>query len=188
MYPKTKDQGGLVDGKIYWEYEPFPPGGGDPWWKVRLQFAGGRRRCPTETPTGYFEPLADYYPEEYYMDTAIEKPDYYVVLRTNSGRKDLSGRTSGPGALFGGDFRTFIEPRRWNPRDGGHWDGGIWFSNMNVDRKEKYIQDTTWIDEYELYPEGSTAETSRRINRPWWTERQHTQDNVKAQRIGFEVA
>jgi len=184
MYPMTKDQGGLVDGKISWEYEPFPPGGGDPWWKVKLQFSGGRRRCPNDPPTGYFEPAADYFPEGY-IDTAIEKPDYFVVLRTNSGRKDLSGRTSGPGANFGGDFRAFIEPRRWNPRDGGHWDGGIWFSNMNLDRGRKYIQDTTWIDE--PYPEGSTAETNRRINRPWWTERQHTQDNVKAQRIGFEI-
>jgi hypothetical protein len=86
----------------------LPAGGGDPWWKVMLQFAGGRRRCPNETPTGYFEPIADYF-EPGRTDTAIEKPDYFVVLRTNSGRKDLSGRTSGPGAAFGGDFRAFIE-------------------------------------------------------------------------------
>ncbi len=184
MYPASVDQGGSVETNISWEYEPFPPGGGDPWWKVRLRFSGGRRRCPQTSPTGYFHPVADYF-EPGRTDTAIEKPDYFVVLRTNSGRKDVSGRMSGPGALFGGDFRAFIEPRRWNPRDGGHWDGGIWTTNMNLDRSKKYIQDTEWIDE--PYPSGSTSEIERRINRPWWTERSHTPDNVKPQRIGFEV-
>jgi len=184
MYPARKDQGGSVETTISWEYEPFPPGGGDPWWKIRLRFSGGRRRCPDATPTGYFHSIADYY-EPGRVDTAIEKPDYYIVLRTNSGRKDLSGKTSGPGGLFGGDFRAFIEPRRWNPRDGGHWDGGIWSSNMNLDRSKKYVQDTEWIDE--VYPSGSTSEINRRVNRPWWTERSHTQDNTKPQRIGFEI-
>jgi len=184
MYPATYEQGGLVDTKIYWEYEPFPPGGGDPWWKVRLRFSGGRRRCPDDDPTGYFEPVADYY-KPGVPNTAIEKPDYFVVLRTNSGKKDISGRTSGPGATFGGDFRAFIEPRRWNPRDGGHWDGGIWFSNMYLAKTKKYVQDTPWIDD--TYPIGSTSEVNRKINRPWWHEREHIQDNVKPQRIGFEV-
>lgn len=184
MYPAGRDQGGSVEPMIQWEYEPFPPGGGDPWWKVRLRFAGGRRRCPGQTPTGYFHAVPDYY-EPGRVDTAIEKTDYYIVLRTNSGRGDLSGRTSGPGGLFGGDFRAFVEPRRWNPRDGGHWDGGLWFSNMNLDKKKKYVQDTEWIDE--PYPASATSETNRRVNRPWFTERSHTQDNVKPQRVGFEV-
>jgi len=42
-----------------WEYIPFPPGGGDPWWKVRFRMAGGRRRCSTCTPTGYMEAIPD---------------------------------------------------------------------------------------------------------------------------------
>ncbi|MCX8063817.1 MAG: PKD domain-containing protein [Candidatus Hydrogenedentes bacterium] len=186
MYPSFYDQGGQVNYTIPWEYEPFPPGGGDPWWKIRIKFRGGRRRNAGETPTGYLEPVADYYPEGTATTTfGREMPDYFIVLRTNSGRKDLSGRTTGPGAIFGGDFRAFIEPRRWNPRDGGHWDGGIWFSNMNVDRNKKYVQDTEWIDPQ--YPPGSTSDLTRRINRPWWHEREHTQDNVKPQRIGLEI-
>jgi len=184
MIPDKYDQSGQVNYTISWEYEPFPPGGGDPWWKIRFKLRGGRRRNTGDTPTGYLEPVPDYYPSGT-PTTANEMPDYFIVLRTNSGRKDLSGRTTGPGAIFGGDFRAFIEPRRWNPRDGGHWDGGIWFSNMNVDRKKKYIQDTEWIDP--RYPVGTTSDLTRRINRPWWHEREHTQDNVKPQRIGLEI-
>lgn len=186
MYPAPYDQGGQVNYTISWEYEPFPPGGGDPWWKIRLKFRGGRRRNAGDTPNGYMEPNADYFPDGTPTTTfAREMPDYFIVLRTNSGRKDLSGRTTGPGAVFGGDFRAFIEPRRWNPRDGGHWDGGIWFSNMNVDKTKKYIQDTEWIDP--KYPPGTTSDLTRRIHRPWWHEREHTQDNVKPQRIGLEI-
>lgn len=186
MLPEeAEDQGAITQGMMKWEYIPFPPGGGDPWWKIRMRFSGGRRRHPGDLCTGYFEATPDYFPSNV-PGTAYAQPDYFVVLHTDSGFKDLSGRQDGNGAIFGGDFRAFIEPRHWNPKDDGHWDGGLLTTNMNVNRIIPYWQDTYWIDPAYITDEEDEALKPRAIM-PWWTERSHTQDTVKPQRTGFEV-
>jgi PKD repeat protein len=188
MYPEQAPQGGYVNrGVMQWQYVPFPPGGGDPWWKIALRFAGGRRRTSTDPHTGYFEICPDYFPPGV-PGTAFEKPDYFVVLHTDSGFKDLSGKMDGNGMIFGADFRAFIEPRRWNPQDGGHWDGGLLTTNMNVDRRLPYWQDSEWLDwDTHQPPTMASADFPSLSPQPWWHERMHDRDNVKPQRSGFEI-
>jgi hypothetical protein len=108
----------VEEGFFQWEYVPFPPGGGDPWWRVRMKFSQGGARgfLPCD---GQLEPTAEF------------AADYFVVLRADSGFTDVSGTEGdGTGLPFGADTRAFLEPRSWNPLDGGHWEGGINFSNI----------------------------------------------------------
>ncbi|MGC9054041.1 MAG: PKD domain-containing protein, partial [Candidatus Hydrogenedens sp.] len=76
---------------LNWEYIPFPPGGGDPWWKINLRFFYGRRRYVTPSDndvSGFVEPIPDNYVG---VATGSEyASDYFVVIRTDSGFKDVS--------------------------------------------------------------------------------------------------
>ncbi len=120
-------------GFMKWHYEPFPPGGGDPWWRIMLTMDGGRRRKAGDTPTGYFETTPDSW------DNLAPKIDYFVVMRADSGFADISGQQGdGVGINLGATTRAFVEPRHWNPRANqtqpiiptGHWAGGTLLSDQ----------------------------------------------------------
>lgn len=195
MYPDVVYTGDdFVElGHAEWEYIPFPPGGGDPWWKIRFRMAGGRRRCPTCTPTGYMEAIPDAWKR-----TSFPKPDYFIVMRPDSGFKDISGVVGdGVGLPLGADTRVFIEPRRWNPWDGGHWDGGILLNNQMLAPPpgSSYWQDDPQLDQVctrgsypcpsaETYCPGG-GDCTRQY--PWWTERTQNQDTNKPVRGNIEI-
>ncbi len=217
MIRPDPSQSHLVNpGNYQWEYEPFPPGGGDPWWKIRIDLGeylngkdlnpatSGRRRVDNnDQPLGY-------------MTHPVKDPvvaDYFVVMRADSGFTDVSGLPGdGVGINLGADTRVFMEPRRWNPRNTGHWDGGMLFRSQVFELiKEitdgsaqfpngpKYIPGQTeqpdlfyvWQD-FDVWqtscPAGAMpCPTNQYSHFPWWTERTHTQDTVKPLRCGAEV-
>jgi len=168
-----------------WEYIPFPPGGGAPWWKVRLVMGGGSREGVDK---GFVEPVPDF-PDP---DTHDTRYDYFVVVRPDSGYFDLSTMPGdGVGMTLGMDYRVFIEPRRFNPlvldngpygSPNGSWDGGLYFDSMQmpmgrrddsptVDFAQNIWQnDPLWL-EYE----------------PWWPERTADRTTAKPARVGLEV-
>ncbi len=191
MYPDFFDnQGGFVNpGLNQWEYIPFPPGGGDPWWRIKMRFSGGRRRPPDATCTGYFEGTPEAIPDPPFWWSVA---DYFVVVHTDSGFQDVSGMAGdGTGMRLGADFRAFIEPRRWSPRGTdarlcGHWEGGILTTNMFVETKRQpdghfspYTQDSPGLDTAGV---GSVIPAQ-----PWWTERVNSRDNSKIMRSGMDV-
>lgn len=105
-----------------WEYEPFPPGGGDPWWKIKLHFGF------TDRVGSYIEPFPDLSSPTDIL--AAYGSDFWVVARPDSGYMDSSGLPGdGTGLTQGADFRAFIEPRRVNPNT-GDWDGGLYMFGM----------------------------------------------------------
>jgi hypothetical protein len=97
-------------GLLEWEYVPFPPGGGDPWWKLRMTLAGIDRPGSFGNPDdGAVESIPDPYPV-----TERPRADYFVTMRADSGFTDISGVPGdGTGLAIGADMRAFIEPRRW---------------------------------------------------------------------------
>ena len=189
-------------GLLEWQYDPFPPGGGDPWWKVKVAFQGGRRRNPGETPTGYAEAIPDG------GDWSEEKCDYFVVVRADSGYDDSSTRDpDNIGISMGADTKVFIEPRRINPRT-GFMDGGIRITGSALNEfygpaleDEVYVpwQEDWRLDypyDYELSsyygPTVASRPWQRRLDypidyEPWWSERTHNQLNTKPIRFGLDV-
>ncbi|MCC6153204.1 MAG: IPT/TIG domain-containing protein, partial [Candidatus Hydrogenedentes bacterium] len=169
-------------GVARWEYIPFPPGGGDPWWKLRIRLHdGGRRRTDGQEPTGYLDAIPD--PEtNVYPSTFV--PDYFVVVRPDSGYQDSSGLPGdGVGLTYGADFRAFIEPRRFNPNS-GHEDGGIFVqTQIPVDSEIEegvydgpaWQEDALWVQEDDVTEE------------PWWTERTLNNRNAKPIRSTVEI-
>jgi PKD repeat protein len=170
-----------------WEYIPNPPGGGDPWWKIKLRMEFGRRR-PTydTTPTGLLEPTS-----ESFIDVGGQEApasfvsDYFVVVRPDSGYTDTSGQPGdGVGLTLGADFRSFIEPRRFNPNfqdtgGAGHEDGGIYATPM--------IPADSLIAEGILVSSISWQEDPRWLaDEPWWPERTLQSRNAKPVRTGAE--
>ncbi len=155
-----------------WEYIPFPPGGGDPWWKIKLDVGGGRRRASPGTGLagGYLEPVPDG-PADFAL--CYRKADFFVTVRPDGGRRDASlypgdGTAMAPGA----DFKAFIEPRRFNPTT-GHQDGGIltdsmipFFTSFNG----YWQDDSRWGD-----------------NEPWFPQRTQNQDTTKPVRYGLDI-
>ncbi|HPO13326.1 MAG TPA: PKD domain-containing protein [Candidatus Hydrogenedentes bacterium] len=181
MYPAdmTNQDGFVNQGINQWEYIPFPPGGGDPWWKIKMKFDGGRRRNPGDPCTGGFEPVPDA------IGGFVSVADYFVVLHTDSGYRDLSGLPGdGDGIKLGADFRAFIEPRRWDPRNGGHWAGGIKTTNMMLNAYPDFDPGT---DPWQDSPDWDIVNSQTVKEQPWWHERLHIQDNVKPMRCGMEV-
>lgn len=168
-----------------WEYIPYPPGGGAPWWKVRLVMGGGSREGKDK---GFVEPVPDF-PDP---DTHDTRYDYFVVVRPDSGYFDLSTMPGdGVGMALGMDYRVFIEPRRFNELvvDGGtygspngSWDGGLFFDSMQMPmgiRNDSpsarfahniWQNDPLWL-KYE----------------PWWPERTADRTTAKPARVGLEV-
>lgn len=198
-------------GFIEWQYVPFPPGGGDPWWTIKLKLKYGRRRATLDTtPTGYLDGTPDKF-----TITDLPKPDYFVVIRPDSGARDSSLVVGdGTGWTLGADTRVFVEPRHWNPCDGGFWDGGILLSNQLVNTNEATRDDQLYLDPYtgilggfyhwqddprvdQICPPGdypcpnapsfTPQDTTNPRQFPWWTERTHSRDNTKPIRSGFEI-
>ncbi|MBP8131382.1 MAG: hypothetical protein KA184_17520 [Candidatus Hydrogenedentes bacterium] len=161
-----------------WEYVPFPPGGGDPWWKVKLRFLEGHRRTSdeisdAENTAGYVEAVPD--GAEYSQFT----PDYFVTIRADSGRRDASTTVGdGVGLPAGVDFRAFIEPRRYNPLTGTQ-DGGIYVNSMvpGVGWKDGPLSLTAaWQDDPRWY-----------VDEPWWNQRTMNATTAKPLRSSVEV-
>ncbi len=117
-----------------WEYIPFPPGGGAPWWKLRLVMGGGSREG---VDLGFVEAVPDF-PDPGTHETQY---DYFVVVKPDTGYFDLSGMPGdGVGMTLGTDYRVFLEPRRFNPlvidngtygSPSGSWDGGMYFGTRS---------------------------------------------------------
>ncbi|MBX7255875.1 MAG: IPT/TIG domain-containing protein [Candidatus Hydrogenedentes bacterium] len=169
-----------------WEYIPNPPGGGDPWWKIRLRLWGDRRRAPEELPTGYLEPTSESKHEiGQFSDTSSFQSDYFVVARPDSGYADISGNPGdGIGLTMGADFRAFIEPRRFNPNYqdsnglAGHEDGGIYATPM--------VPEDSLIGEGVLFG-ASWQDDARWLSaEPFWPERTQQSRNTKPVRSGAE--
>ncbi|MCC6797663.1 MAG: IPT/TIG domain-containing protein [Candidatus Hydrogenedentes bacterium] len=169
-------------GVARWEYIPFPPGGGDPWWKLRIRLNdGGRRRADDETPTGYLDATPD---PQSAIHASTWVPDYFVVVRPDSGYQDSSGLPGdGVGLTYGADFRSFIEPRRFNPNS-GHLDGGIFVQTQipqdslieeGVYDGPAWQEDSLWVQEDDVTPE------------PWWNERTLNNRNAKPIRSTVEI-
>lgn len=198
--------GFAVAGVNEWEYVPFPPGGGDPWWKIRLRFDGGRRRADFETtPTGFFEPV----PEGLRPSDGKPVMDYFLVMRADSGYRDSSGLSGdGNSIAFGADMRVFIEPRRWNTRGNNnenpdlvpvraHWDGGLLTSDMypgtNLGSSfgtgdSPYWQDDPSINTvcyFNEYP--CEADRGFTAPQPFWTEAYSERGIAKPIKTGLEV-
>ncbi len=170
------------------EYIPFPPGGGDPWWKVRLRFAFGARTESIDELRG-LEITPDVL-EDQDGDTVSSElvPDYFVVIRPDSGFQDISGIPGdGTGIRPGADFRAFIEPRRFNSFS-NNFDGGILFASQSssdgtpVNSAEVI---TPWQSD-RRWDELSSADEPN-VGEPWWHERTIQPIYSKPVRSGFEI-
>lgn len=149
-----------------WEYIPFPPGGGDPWWKVSLLFYG------SDPPYAYISPQ----PNNIFPDPTEDGKfgseftyDYYVVTRFDSGFRDCSLRpATNTGATYGAEFRAFIEPKRLDPYT-GEYTGGLHVTSQ-MDSFDFEPGDERWMP-----------------NEPWWPERTLNATAAKPYRVGVEV-
>ncbi len=163
-------------GVARWEYIPFPPGGGDPWWKIRFRLSNNGQRG--DSPGGFLEPTPD--PD----GPSSFQPDYFVVVRPDSGYQDSSALPGdGVGLTYGADFRAFIEPRRFNPNT-GHQDGGIFIKTQIP--ADSFIQEglylgAAWQDNALWVQEDDTTVE------PWWTERTLNQNVAKPVRSTIEI-
>lgn len=181
-----REKANQIDYAPQWEYIQFPPGGGAPWWKLRLELGGGSREGPN---LGFLEPEPDN-PDTADWRDAIQA-DYFVVVKPDSGYFDLSTMPGdGVGMTLGMDYRVFVEPRRWNPSlidegygsSEGSWDGGMYFDCMQMPlgfREDSptgafaaniWQNDPLWL-EYE----------------PWWNQRTADRTTAKPVRTGFDV-
>ncbi len=183
LYPDMRYYGGEPGqsnlGLPQWEYIPFPPGGGPPWWKIKLFHDGGRRRNANDTVTGYIEGSPEVPPAGVEWRSS-EYCDFFVVVRPDSGFDDVSQLSGdGTGIRQGTTFRAFIEPRRFNAQTGFE-DGGIYASSQLPSR--------TWYD-------GSTGDVVSawqddfrwdefNAQEPWWPERTQNLNAVKPVRVG----
>lgn len=195
------DPGGtflVTSGLLEWEYVPFPPGGGDPWWKVKMAYDfGARPSLPERDNTdGIMEISPD--GDEYIPGSP--RLDYFITIRPDSGYRDVSGKPAdGTAAAFGFDTRAFIEPRRWNPEDGGHWDGGMRLSQQYLGFERAinslgnlvlvripFWQDDTRYDAVcaeGLYP----CPTAGTRTFDWFTSRTQNQSTAKPVKLGLDV-
>ena len=174
---------GFADQIGAWEYIPFPPGGGDPWWKTSLRFFEGHRRAlgdiaDVDNVEGYLEPVPDNIIGFPFTRASDITSDYFVVVRTKSGFQEASlAPSDGRNMQIGADFRTFIEPRRFNSVN-GHWEGGIFLDSMLPFLGNRLGNDVTfaWQDD----PRWG-------IEEPWWPQRTLNATNTKPIKIGLDV-
>lgn len=188
----------VTAGLLEWEYVPFPPGGGDPWWRIKIPLGNGARpaRPSFSNVNANMEPVIDFYADN------SERPDYFITIRPDSGYRDISGTVGDGTALaFGADMRAFIEPRRWNPQDGGHWDGGVLTSNQFLGRERTVVngvyrvfQMPYWQDDprHDLICESDDNPCPRNPGEgddifDYFTARTHNQTTVKPVKLGIDV-
>lgn len=187
--------GFVTKGLLEWQYVPFPPGGGDPWWRIKMAFDGGARpgNPSDDNVSGRAEPIV---PTGDFFANGLPKPDYFIVMRADSGFRDISGKPGDGTALpLGADMRAFIEPRRWNPEDGGHWDGGMLISNQFAGR-DRFVDNNGilrlrpvefWQDDEGIdfaCPEGQECGTQVY---DWFTSRSQNQTTFKPVKYGLDV-
>jgi hypothetical protein len=169
----------VLEGLPEWEYIPFPPGGGDPWWKIRLRFNNGARRNTADPnddpPTGELEIVPDDLPDLFTADVF----DYFVVVRPDAGFFDSQNLPGdGVGMTFGSDFRAFIEPQRLNPNT-GQLDGGIFIDTQEPDRG-------FYIDGIPFFPPWQ-SDTDFTAGEPWWDQRSMNKSIARVNRSGVEI-
>lgn len=191
----------VTSGLLEWEYVPFPPGGGDPWWRAKIALSRGARPGDRalDNTAGTMEGVPDVYPA-----VDVPRPDYFIVMNADSGYRDVSGLPGDRTALpLGADMRAFVEPRRWNPQDGGHWDGGIRTSNQWAGREFEvrnnafivnevpfgslYWQDDPRLDTLCGTNEYPCDETPDDLTYAWWTNRTQNQTTAKPVKTGIDV-
>lgn len=172
-YPLRPDVASYTDHLIDWEYIPFPPGGGDPWWKICLRFYGGRRGDPFDE--GYVSPVPNNYMGNDNPTGSEYSLDYFVVIRADSGFKDVSLTVpDGKGVMMGADFRCFIEPR-WKDTD-GNIRGGIYVDSQIPPLGAIYENAPAW----QFDPRWGLEE-------PWWPERTVNELSTKPMKVGIDV-
>ncbi|MCL4217321.1 MAG: hypothetical protein KJ052_10015, partial [Candidatus Hydrogenedentes bacterium] len=155
-----------------WEYEPFPPGGGAPWWKMKLHFGS------TDRTGNGAEPVPDIV-----SGSSSLASDYYIVLRADSGYMDSSFLPGdGTGLTRGAEMKAFIEPRRINPNT-GDWDGGIYLSPMRVPLAANYVLDGSGNPVLINPWQNNDLWDSE----PWWPQRTMNRNSTKPIRNGIEV-
>ncbi|MDZ4858667.1 MAG: hypothetical protein SGI88_06760, partial [Candidatus Hydrogenedentes bacterium] len=188
MFPEGISFNGLPEnpddrnpGLPRWEYVPFPPGGGDPWWKIRLRLSdfGRRRNLETdEEPFGWLEATPDG------GEFSSFQSDYFVVVRPDSGYQDTQALPGdGVGLTFGADFRAFIEPRRANPNSIGpggfpQQDGGVFVKSQRAE--DSFILEGQYIT-------SAWQEDPLWFSEPWWPERTLNKTNAKPVRSTVEI-
>lgn len=153
-----------------WEHISEPPGGGAPWWKIKLRFAGWRYTAANlpKVPNNLI-------PGELQLASEFSY-DYFVVARLDSGYKDGSGNATGnPGATFGAEFKAMIEPRRFD-QSLNRWEGGIYATSQYY-RGRSAIPQLVYVWQNE--PDWG--------NEPWWPERTLNANAAKAHKMGLEV-
>jgi hypothetical protein len=153
-----------------WEYIPFPPGGGDPWWKIRLG-TSGFGHGPNGPSVLELQPDVN-------ADLAAYTADYYAVVKADSGFQDASLLPGdGTGLQPGADFRAFVEPRRFNPASGSQT-GGIHVDSMSMPVFD-FETLTPWQDD-PIWDFPHPGE-------PWWAQRTTNPTTSKPLRNTFEV-
>ncbi|MCC6697639.1 MAG: IPT/TIG domain-containing protein [Candidatus Hydrogenedentes bacterium] len=191
MYPEGLGLGGFaelpderVPGLPQWEYIPFPPGGGDPWWKIRLRLSyGGRRQPDWDDPPppaegGWVEAVPDGNKDDEERPTDFVN-DFFVVVRPDGGYQDQQGLNGdGIGMTIGADFRAFIEPRRFNPNT-GYLDGGIYIDSQ--------IPEDSFIVEGIYLSDAWQADSRWGVSEPWWPQRTLNATNAKPSGSGAEI-
>jgi len=185
--PMLSDYDSIVSGDqvdpsvAAWEYVPFPPGGGDPWWKMKIRTWHGYRRGPIEDNDwrGHLEAVPDNFGCEYPCNSSEWYLDYFVVFRADSGYKDCSGLPGdGTGMAPGTDFRAFIEPRRYNPETGLP-DGGIYIDSMIPGLGDPRIDGValaTWQEDVRWG-----------VDEPWWPQRNANATTAKPLKAMVDV-
>jgi hypothetical protein len=168
------------------EYIPFPPGGGDPWWKIKMRFFGGARRSSFDVEDdveGHVELVPDN-GEALGIGTLGDANsaiwnDYFVTIRPDSGFLDVGlGTPDGTGLTPGADLRAFIEPRRFNAVTGSY-DGGIYVSSQIPPEGELVapnVVEFPWQDD----PRWG-------VNEPWWNQRTVNQESTKPVKANVQV-
>lgn len=181
-----------------WEYVPSPPGGGDPWWKLKIPMTLGARRFDTATDTtGMIEgvPDGDNMPGFPEFSTSGNPEDYFVVMRSDSGFIDVSTIFGdGTGIQPGADFKAFIEPRRINAVT-GNFDGGIYVDSM-IPGNSLTNPGAIIIGKDGGPKVGGSALKGNVVwqndprwgfEEPWWPQRTNNSFTTKTTRVGFEV-
>jgi hypothetical protein len=154
---------------LFYQHVAFPPGGGDPWWKIRLglseaRIEGGGRIEPE--PDGGTVGDGGRYTAMY--------PDYFITLRPDSGYADVSGNPGdGVGLTYGADTRVFIEPRDLTDP----FKGGLLLTNQFP--LEWLQRGDDWRNHPGWNPGGWIE--------PWWPQRTLNQNSMKIVKSGVEV-
>jgi len=160
----------------YWEHVANPPGGGDPWWRITLQFGNNRGGAGRMEPT----PNGDVNARP-----SIQFHDYFITVRADSGYADASGRSGdGTGITYGAETRMYIEPRYTTPSN-DVFDGSMDMGGLLVTSQFPLEWSGGWREHPALSP--VNEDTGLRQQEPWWHQRTMDRNNAKLVRFGAEI-